>query len=98
MSAAKPETVDGRATIWKCGVCGRVSEDRETLGDVSCFVSAVLVYVDSIIYDGLSSSAEAVENIESRRCTECDSWSTVTSGRGKDYCPQCKPDEGVKSG
>lgn len=95
----KPVIVDGRATIWTCAACGKTGPERDTLGDASCFVNAVLVYADSIVYEaGRAVRGEAVENIESRKCPGCGKWITVTSGHGKEYCPFCKPGEGVKSG
>jgi hypothetical protein len=92
----KPDDVDGRETLWTCAACGKTGPDRDTLGDVSCFVNSVLVYADSIVYeDGRAVRCDAVENIESRRCDRCWRWVTVTSAQAKGYCPHC---DGVRKG
>lgn len=37
-----------RKTIWLCGACGKTGKTRMTVGDESCYLNAVEVYVDSI--------------------------------------------------
>ncbi len=37
-----------RKTIWLCGACGRTGETRMTVGDESCYLNSVEVFVDSI--------------------------------------------------
>lgn len=32
--------------IWVCGACGRVSKNRASVGDESCFLNAVLCHDD----------------------------------------------------
>lgn len=40
-----------RPTIWLCGACGKTGPTRETVGDESCWMWSVTVYVDSIQRD-----------------------------------------------
>lgn len=48
--------------VWVCGACGKYNTNRYEVGDVSCFVNAVLCYEDSLkIENGRVVAAKAVE-------------------------------------
>lgn len=49
--------------IWVCGACGKYNGNRYNVGDVSCFVNAVLCYDDETlkIENGRVISARAVK-------------------------------------
>ena len=38
-------------TIWVCGACGKTARRREEFSDVSCMLSGVLCYEDSLRFD-----------------------------------------------
>ncbi len=44
-------SVSERKTIWLCGACGKTGEARMTVGDESCYLNSVEVFVDSIQRD-----------------------------------------------
>lgn len=51
--------------VWVCGACGKYSTNRYNVGDVSCYVNAVLCYEDSLkIKDGRVVSARAIKEKE----------------------------------
>lgn len=52
--------------VWVCGACGKYNSNRYNVGDVSCFVNAVLCYDDETlkIKDGRVVSARAVKEKE----------------------------------
>lgn len=35
--------------VWVCGACGKYNSNRYSVGDVSCFVNAVLCYDDKTL-------------------------------------------------
>lgn len=66
--------------VWVCGACGKYSSNRYSVGDVSCFVNAVLCYDDETlkIENGRVVSARPVkeaknENRTNRRRSELSS-------------------------
>ncbi len=52
----------GREVVWMCAACGRVNKDRMSVGDESCYLHSVQVYADSIVRDGVTVTATAVES------------------------------------
>jgi hypothetical protein len=57
---------DARKTIWLCGACGRTGATRMTVGDESCYLHSVEVFVDSIERDANSriKAAQAVTHVD----------------------------------
>lgn len=55
-----------RKTIWLCGACGRTGETRMTVGDESCYLNSVEVFVDSIQrnLNGRIKAATAVPRVD----------------------------------
>lgn len=51
-----------RVVVWMCGACGKVADEREYIGDESCWIWGVRVWKDSITYDskGRANGAEAI--------------------------------------
>lgn len=51
-----------RKEIWICQACGKSADQRDKVGDESCYLNAVKCWADSIVRDetGKIKSAEAV--------------------------------------
>lgn len=52
--------------VWVCGACGKYNSNRYNVGDVSCYVNAVLCYDDETlkINNGRVISARTVKEKE----------------------------------
>lgn len=52
-----------REALWVCTACGRSSELREDIADVSCYMNSVQVKADSVVRDeaGRVVKAEALD-------------------------------------
>lgn len=64
-AADKDEPSQAReGTLWMCGACGKTGKARDTVGDESCYMWAVLVREDSIMRDetGRAIAAKAVND------------------------------------
>lgn len=53
--------------VWVCGACGKYNSNRYNIGDVSCFINAVLCYDDKTlkVKNGRVVTAQAVEEEKS---------------------------------